>query len=99
MQVMEHEISRYEAWNAELEKKRNNILAISLNVFWEGDEVFELTLILRSFSFRKSCSKDYFKIVGSANTPFQLNLKESMHIFQKPNLNSQGKFINLTLTL
>ena len=48
----------------------------------------------------KSYSKDCFKIIDSAPTPFQLKPKESMHInWFKPNLNSQVKQFNLTLTL
>lgn len=33
MQVMENEIKRYEQWSAELEKKKNNILLVSLSRF------------------------------------------------------------------
>ena len=48
----------------------------------------------------KECSKDCFKIIDSAPTPFQLKLKELMHInWYKPDLNSQVKYFNLTLTL
>ena len=48
----------------------------------------------------RSCSVDFFKILDSAPTKFQLKLKEAMHInWEKPNLNQQVHHVNLTLTL
>ena len=41
-----------------------------------------------------------FEILDSAATKYQVKLKESMFIkWEKPDLNQQGKHINLTLTL
>ena len=51
-------------------------------------------------SCRTSCNLDYFKILDSARTRYQVKLKESMHIkWEKPDLNQQVKHINLMLSL
>ena len=48
----------------------------------------------------QSCSADYFEILDSAPTKFQLKLKEAMHInWETPNLNQQVHHVNLTLIL
>ena len=48
---------------------------------------------------RSLCSEDCFKILDSASTCFQLKIKEAMHIlWEQPLLNSQVKYLNLSLS-
>ena len=51
--------------------------------------------------FRTSCNSDCFKILDSAPTRYQAELKESMYNnikWEKPDLNQQVKHTNLTLS-
>ena len=48
---------------------------------------------------RSLWSEDFFKILDSAPTSFQLKIKEAMHIlWEQPSLNSQVKDLNLSLS-
>ena len=41
-----------------------------------------------------------FKIVDKANSKFDLNIKDALHInWRKPNLNAQQNYLSLTLSL
>ena len=49
---------------------------------------------------RSLCSEDCFSILDTASTPFQLKIKEALHIaWEKPSLNKQVNHVNLTLSL
>ena len=46
------------------------------------------------------CSGDCFSILDSASTPFQLKIKEAIHIeWEKPSLNKQLQHLNVTLNI
>ena len=47
-----------------------------------------------------ACNESSFKILDKANTDYQLQLKEAMHIhWTKPTINKQINHINITLHL
>ena len=49
---------------------------------------------------RSLCSEECFSILDTASTPFQLKIKEALHIgWEKPSLNKQVNHVNLTLSL
>ena len=49
---------------------------------------------------RSLCSEDCFSILDTASMPFQLKIKEALHIaWEKPSLNKQVNHVNLTLSL
>ena len=66
-----------------------------------GKEVRYLTSywVVLSRSCALSCS-DCFCVIDQADTTFQLNIKEGLHIlWEKPSLNQQLQHVNLRLSL
>ena len=55
--------------------------------------------IHRSEKCRGLCSENCFSIVDTASTPFQLKIKETLHIsWENPSLNKQVNHVNLSLS-
>ena len=49
---------------------------------------------------RSLCSEDCFSILDTASKPFQLKIKEALHIaWEKPSFNKQVNHVNLALSL
>ena len=56
--------------------------------------------IKRSETCKALCSEDYFSILDTASTSFQLKIKEALHIgWEKPLLNKQVNYVNLSFSL
>ena len=71
---------------------------------WEHLTTDKALHIFKHLDFNQRCksmvSSECFKVIDYAETPFQLKIKEALHIlWDKPILNQQVKYVNLKLFL